>query len=403
MVATVHEPGRKPGDREPARLEDAFAQADAGNGTSVLVKVLGRCIPAQNTDNVLRHQLALANGVLGVGNAVTADAATAQIWHGADVAGSPGAIDDVAGFGEDAQVSADAQAAALFDGEVGVADDRIGHDPRGPDDGVRFERLARGQFDHAVNGGGQLGVEVHLGTARGQVLQNPTTGLERNLGHDAPHGLDQVEVRVLERQGRVVAQQRACKAPQFTEGLDTGEPTTDNDEGEQAVTLRAGRHGGCLLEVDKHPVADRDGFFDGLKSDCLVGDSRNGEGAADRTRGDHDDVVVQLPRLAELWSDGRRLVRVVDCAHLGRDDLSRMVEVPAKPNDSVPGFDRPSRDLRKEGLVRHIWQRVNHDDFGFATTQQLFQLQCGVETGISAADNEDFWHDLYLTTRREGA
>ena len=68
---------------------------------------------------------------------------------------------------------------------------------------VGLELLAGRQLDDAVDSGGELGVEVDLGAALGEVLDDPVAGLQRHLGHDAAHRLDEVEVRVVERQRRV--------------------------------------------------------------------------------------------------------------------------------------------------------------------------------------------------------
>ena len=66
-----------------------------------------------------------------------------------------------------------------------------------------------GKLDDAIHRTGELGVEVDLRPALGQVLDHPVAGGQRHFGHDAAHGLDQVEVRVVERQLRVELEQRA--------------------------------------------------------------------------------------------------------------------------------------------------------------------------------------------------
>ena len=104
---------------------------------------------------------------------------------------------------------------------------------------------------------------------------------QRDLGHDAAHGLDEVEVRVVEGQLRVELEQRARERAQLGEHLDAGEAAADDHEREQSVALGAGRQVRRLVEVGEHAVADGDGLFDRLQADGVVGDARDREGARD--------------------------------------------------------------------------------------------------------------------------
>ena len=70
--------------------------------------------PRSCADDVLGHQLALAHGVLGVGDAEAADSAAGEVGNRAHVAGAPG-IRHHAVVVDHAQVGADAQASALVD------------------------------------------------------------------------------------------------------------------------------------------------------------------------------------------------------------------------------------------------------------------------------------------------
>src|SRR5690606_6221184 len=137
-------------------------------------------------------------GVLGVGNAVAADAATGQVGNGRDVTGGPGALDGLLGRAH-AEVRTGLDATALLDRQVAAAHDGgVGHHASGPHDQVGRDDLARGDLDVAVDGTGDLGVQVHVRAALGKILQHPLAGLQRHLGHDAAHRLDEVEVGVLE-------------------------------------------------------------------------------------------------------------------------------------------------------------------------------------------------------------
>src|SRR6185312_9394171 len=194
------------------------------------------------------EQLALAHRVLCVRNAVSADTTTGEVGNRADVAGTPG-IRNNAVIVHDAQIGLNAKAPTLFEGKVGALDDRVGHDARGPHDDVGLERFAGGQLDLAADRGGQLRVEVHLGAALGEVLEHPVARLERHLGHDAAHRLDEVEVSVVEGQRGVVAQERTREAAQLTEGLNAGESTADDGYGEEAIALGPGGQVRCAIEV----------------------------------------------------------------------------------------------------------------------------------------------------------
>src|SRR5690606_952257 len=123
-------------DRQLARLEDTLAKSEARDGAHVLVEVLFRLIAAHRRHDVLRHELALANGVLCVRNAVAADSAARPAWYRTHLAGSPALRHDLAVFGDEAKVGADTQSTALLNREVGAAHYRVRHDPGRPHDGV---------------------------------------------------------------------------------------------------------------------------------------------------------------------------------------------------------------------------------------------------------------------------
>jgi hypothetical protein len=58
-------------------------------------------------------------------------------------------------------------------------------------------------------------------------------------------------------------------------------------------------------------------------------------------------------------------------------------------------FDQSGCDLGQEWVVRHVRKRVDQCDLGFASTQVLLQLKCGVKPGIPATDDKNFGHDNY--------
>ena len=253
------------------------------------------------------------------------------------------------------------------------------------------KRLTGGQLDLAADRRGELGLEVHLGSTLGEILEHPVAGLERNLGHDASHGLDQVEAGVVEAEVRVVTQEGAREAAELAEDLDAGESAADHGEGEQAVALCSRGKVRRSREIRKNAVAHGGGFLDGLEADRFIRHSRNRERARDGTCGDDDDVVVDHPRLADLRRDGGRLGRVVHRGDLGRDDLG-LREVTTVGDHRVTRLDRPGRDLGEEGLVRHVRQRVDEGHLGFARCEPLLQFESGIKTGVSAANDQDFRH-----------
>ena len=326
--------------------------------------------------------------MLRVRHAVPADALAGEVGNGGDVARGPG-IRHGLFFGTDPQVGAGADAAALLDGQVSPAHDgRVRHDAGGPHDQVGRDDLAGRELDVAVDGAGHLRVEVHVRAPLGEVLQHPLARLQRHLGHDPAHRLDQVEVRVLEAQLRVVLQQRGCQGAHLGEHLDAGEAATDDHDGQQSVALGTGGQVRRTVEVRQDAVADRDGLFDRLQPDGVVGDAGDRERARDGTGGHDDLVVALLPRLADLRRDGRGAVGVVDARDLRRDH-ARLLQVTTQPHDRVARLDLTGGDLGKERLIRHVGQRVDDRDLCLALAQVLLELPCGVETGVATADDED--------------
>ena len=213
----------------------------------------------------------------------------------------------------------------------------------------------------------------------------------RDLGHDAAHRLDEVEVRLVEGELRVVLEQRARERAELGEDLDAGEAAADDDEGEQALALGTGREVRRLVEVREHAVADRDGLFDRLEADRVVGDAGDREGARDGAARDHDDVVVELPRLTDLGRDRGGLRRVVDARDLRGDDVG-LLQVPALRDHRVTRLDRACGHLGKERLVRHVGKRVDDGDLGLAGAQPLLELPRRVEPRIATADDENLGH-----------
>ena len=165
---------------------------------------------------------------------------------------------------------------------------------------------------------------MNLCTSLSKVLENPVAGLKRNLRHDASHGLDEVEVSVLEGQLWVVLDEVRSQRAKLSENLNTCEATTNNGDGEQTVTLWPCRKLSCLVEVGENAVADRNCFFNGLQADGVVCNAGDGEGARNSTCGEDDLVILLCEFLARVGNDGRGLLLVVNANNLARDDAGAL-------------------------------------------------------------------------------
>jgi hypothetical protein len=45
-------------------------------------------------------------------------------------------------------------------------------------------------------------------------------------------------------------------------------------------------------------------------------------------------------------------------------------------------------------VIRHVGKRVDERHLGFATAKLVLQGERGVETGVSATDDENFGHEI---------
>ena len=71
------------------------------------------------------------------------------------------------------------------------------------------------------------------------------------------------------------------------------------------------------------------------------------------------------------------------------DLLPALAQVAAVRNNCVACLDRTGHNLRQERLVGHVWQWVDQGHFGFTVGKMLLELPCGVEAGVTAADDEN--------------
>ena len=224
-----------------------------------------------------------------------------------------------------------------------------------------------------------------------EVLDHPQRALERDLGHDPIHGLNEVEVGVINADGRELLQHRRHHAAQFRESLNSGKTSTDHNNGQKPISCWARGHICRDVEIVNHTVSHGDCFLDGLHPDRNIGNSGNGERSRHRSRGNDDVVVIQAERLLTFRGHGHGLVLVVNTGHSGRNHAA-LVEVTSQRNNRVASLNRASRNLREEGLVGHVRKRIDDDHFGFTSTEKLLKLESGVETGVTAADNHNSSH-----------
>ena len=183
--------------------------------------------------------------------------------------------------------------------------------------------LAGRQLDVAVDRAGELRVEVHLGAALGEVLEHPLARLERDLGHDAAHRLDEVEVRVVERELRVALEQRRTRSERSSANTSMPAkppPTTTN----VSRRSRSGP-GGSIDALSK---------FDIRRSRMATASSIVFRPIALSAMPGIGKVRETAPAVTTIWSysssygsptigrDRRDLVGVVDAGDLGGDDRS---------------------------------------------------------------------------------
>ena len=170
---------------------------------------------------------------------------------------------------------------------------------------------------------------MHLGVAGVEVVEHPVRGFKRNLRHDATHGLNQVKANIFKRNARIETQQVGCERTHLGDGLDAGETATDNHEGEQAIARRALWQVRCDVEVLVNAVTHVHRFFDGLHSDCDIGNTRNREGSRNGTGGHHDVVILPLVSRSTDYLDGCQFLGVVNLDYFSGDDVG-LVQVAAK-------------------------------------------------------------------------
>ena len=138
-------------------------------------------------------------------------------------------------------------------------------------------------------------------------------------------------------------------------------------------------------------VAQRDGLLDVLEADRPVGEPGDRQRARHRADGHHEDVVLELVRLAlERLRRSATLRAWSTAGDRAGDDLG-VAQGLAQRHDRVPRLDRAGARLGQERLVGHVRARVDDGDHGLAALQLLAEPQRGVHADVAAADDEDAW------------
>ena len=396
MIEPVDNPSKEAHNRDIAALEDPVTDTQTRHGTGVLVVVVLRVFPTDNSGDVFGQNLSLAHGVLGVWHTVATDTATAEVGDAGNIASRPHSLENF-GIVGDTKVCLRTDAFPIIQRNSGATEHGLGFHAGRPHHNVGFEDHSVRELETPADCALQLGVEVDVCLTLGKVLDNPQAALERHLGHDAIHGLDEVEMSVIDAERRKFPQHRGHQATQLRKCFNTGKPSADNNNRQQAIARWARRHIGCNVKVVDDTVTYRNSFFNGLHTDSRIGNTGNGESPRHSTCGDHDVVIVQGEISAAFGSDGDLLLAVINASDAGGNHAS-FGQVTTQRNNRVTRLNRTRSHLRQEGLVSHVGQRVNHRYFGLTPPQQLFELERRIETGITATHNDNFGHNTPIFT-----
>ena len=395
VVSAVRQPGRQTGDLHTERVAHALAHAEAGHGTQGLVDVLlHRALAEADGQQVGGQTLGLTARVLGVGDAETAGSSAGQVRDGADVAAAPGALEHSTVTVGDLQGGGDLDAAALLHREVGLLGHTVGGHTGGPDQGVGVELAGVGlvlhvdQLHEVALGAGERGVQQDLDAARLQVLHHAQCLVLGDLRHDPAHGLDQHDAGIGLGQARVLGDGGADDVLHLRDGLDAGEASAHDHEGQGTALLLGVGHGGRGLDALQDLVAQGLGLLNGLQADAGLSQTRDGEGARGGTGGHHDVLVRDLELRAVLGLHRGGLARVLDLHDLA-DHVLGGLQVRAAVHHGVAGLDVTAHDLWQEGLVGHVRQRVDDGDHTAARLDLLLEVLGDVEAGVAAADDQD--------------
>ena len=196
-------------------------------------------------------------------------------------------------------------------------------------------------------------------------------------------------MQIGDRQALVTLDSHACHVLELRDGLDTGEATAHDHEGQGATTSLSIGQQGCDLDAVQNPVTNRDGLFDGLHADGHVCQTRNREGTGHGTGAQHDLVVLQLEGLAIIGglNDGGA-VCVVDGDNTAGNQLG-VAQVLTQRHGCVTAFHGTCCNLGEEGLVGHVGVRLDDGDDATGLLDSLLNLLSNGEADVATTDNQD--------------
>ena len=152
-----------------------------------------------------------------------------------------------------------------------------------------------------------------VGAALGEVLEHPVARLERHLGHDAAHRLDEVEVRLVEGELRVVLEQRRSRSERSSAktSMPAKPPPTTTKVSRRSRSGPGGRFDALSKFVStRSRIATASSIvFRPIALSAMPGIGNVRETAPAVTT---ICVVLELLRLTELGRDRGGLRRVVD-------------------------------------------------------------------------------------------
>ncbi len=230
--------------------------------------------------------------------------------------------------------------------------------------------------------------QVDLDAALLQLFGGPHAERLAHLGKDAAGRLHEHPPDVLRLDVLVVAAGVAGHVLQLGQRLDAREAATDDGEREQPLAQLGVEGARGLVQLREDVVAQVDGLTDGLEGDALLGQSGDRQQSRDGAERHHEHVVVELLDVPVgcLHRDG--LVRVLDGVHAGGQNVAASKH-PAQRHDHVTWLDGPRSRLRQEGLVGHVWLRVDDGHGSLVGPQLLLQPEGRVQADVSATEDQD--------------
>ncbi len=146
-------------------------------------------------------------------------------------------------------------------------------------------------------------------------------------------------------------------------------------------------------------VPQVDGLADGLETDALLAQARDGQRAGHGAGRDQDVVVLDLAGRPGDGLDQDLLVGVVDASDLTGDDRAA-AQLPSQRHNGVPRGDVAGRRLGEERLIGHVRLRIDDDYLCLARAELLGEAQRGEKKAdVPSSNHKDplRTHEGYLS------